>query len=75
MLKDEIPTYLPDDFNSMRKAGALAAKILDELKVIIKPGISTLKINDFCHNMIIQNNAIPAPLNYKGFCWELKAKL
>ena len=47
MLKDEIPTYLPHDFNSMRKAGALAAKILDELKVIIKPGISTLKINDF----------------------------
>jgi len=67
MLKDNIPTYLPDDFNNMRKAGALAAKVLDELKDLIKPGISTLKINDFCHNKIIQNNAIPAPLNYKGF--------
>ena len=67
MLKNEIPTYLPDDFKSMRKAGALAAKILDKLKDLIKPGISTLEINDFCHNMIIENNAIPAPLNYKGF--------
>jgi len=67
MLNEEIPTYLPDDFKSMRKAGALAAKILDKLKDLIKPGISTLEINDFCHNMIIENNAIPAPLNYKGF--------
>ena len=67
MLNNEIPIYSINDFISMRKAGLLAAKILDELKKFIKPGISTLEINDFCHGMIIENNAIPAPLNYKGF--------
>ena len=55
------------NFKSMRKAGALAAIILDQLKNIICSGISTEKINNFCHNMIIENGAKPAPLGYKGF--------
>ena len=67
MQVQDIPIYSKNDFEKMRRAGSLAAKILDELKTLIKPGISTLEINDFCHEMIINNNAIPAPLNYKGF--------
>ena len=62
-----IKIYSKEDFKHMRKAGSLAAKILDQLKNIIYPGISTEKINNFCHNMIIENGAIPAPLGYKGF--------
>ena len=67
MQNKDIPIHSSKDFQNMRNAGSLAAQILDELKEIIKPGISTLAINDFCHEMIIKNNAIPAPLNYKGF--------
>jgi len=67
MNKDNIPIHKPSDFKGMRKAGLLASKILDNLKNIIVPGISTEEINNYCHNMIIENNAIPAPLNYKGF--------
>ena len=63
----DIPFHSAEDFKSMRKAGALAAEILDELKEMIKPGITTDKINSFCHKMILENGAIPAPLNYKGF--------
>ena len=50
----------------MRQAGSLAADVLDSLYENICPGISTLEINDICHEIIIKNNAIPAPLNYKG---------
>ncbi len=64
---DQIPIYSEKDFQGMRKAGRLAADILDELKDLINIGISTQEINDFCHNKIIENGAIPAPLNYKGF--------
>ncbi len=64
---DQIPIYSDKDFQGMRKAGRLAADILDELKDLINIGISTQEINDFCHNKIIENGAIPAPLNYKGF--------
>ena len=51
----------------MRAAGKLVAHVLDQLYELIQPGISTLEINDFCHDLIIKNKAIPAPLNYKGF--------
>ena len=67
MINDSIPINSIKDFAGMRKAGALSANILDQLKDIICPGISTEKINEFCHNLIIKNKATPAPLGYKGF--------
>ncbi len=62
-----IPIHNEKDFQGMRKAGSLAAKILDTLYNLIKPGISTEEINYHCHKMIISNHAVPAPLNYRGF--------
>ena len=67
MRHNNIPIYSKKDFENMRQAGSLAAHVLDSLYEIIQPGISTLEINDICHEIIIKNNAIPAPLNYKGF--------
>ena len=67
MQENNIPIYTKDDFKGMRNAGLLTANILAELHSFIKPGISTLEINNFCHKLIIDNKAIPAPLNYKGF--------
>ena len=67
MQSDNIPIYQKKDFEKMRKAGSLAAHVLDQLYKLIKPGTTTLEINDFCHDLILKNNAIPAPLNYKGF--------
>jgi len=66
-MQNNIPIYSSTDFKGMRKAGSLTSRILDELEQLIVPGISTLEINNFCHNRIIENKAIPAPLNYKGF--------
>ena len=66
-MQNNIPIHSTADFEGMRKAGSLTSRILDELKQLITPGISTLEINNFCHKMIIENDAIPAPLNYKGF--------
>lgn len=51
----------------MRKAGRLAAEILDEVADLIKPGITTNAINDYCHERIMKAGATPAPLNYRGF--------
>ena len=67
MNSNNIPIYSSEDFAGMRKAGALVSYILYKLHDIITPGISTEKINEFCHKIIIENGAIPAPLSYKGF--------
>ena len=67
MQNNDIPIYSQKDFQGMSKAGSLTAKILDKIKPLIKPGTTTLEINNFCHKMILDNNATPAPLNYKGF--------
>ncbi|MDA9654978.1 M24 family metallopeptidase, partial [Pelagibacteraceae bacterium] len=32
-----------------------------------KEGITTGELDKICHDYIIANNAVPAPLNYKGF--------
>ncbi len=55
------------DFVKMRSAGKLAAEVLDYINDFIEPDITTNYLNDLCHQFIIKNNAIPAPLNYKGF--------
>ena len=67
MRNNNIPIHTKKDFEGMREAGSLAADVLDSLSEKIVPGISTQEINDICHDQIIQNKAIPAPLNYKGF--------
>ena len=51
----------------MRESCHLAAKCLDMLEGQIRPGMSTEDINTICHEFILDNKAIPAPLNYHGF--------
>lgn len=63
------------DIQKMRAAGKLAAKVLNYAETLIKPGISTLEINDKCHEFTIKNGAISAPLNYKGFPKSLCASV
>lgn len=62
-----IPIHLPTDFEGMRKAGHLAAQTLDFITPYVKESVTTLELNDLCHDFIVSHGAIPAPLNYKGF--------
>lgn len=62
--KNSVIIHKAEDFEGMRKAGKLARKVLDFIAPYVKEGVSTLYLNDLCHDFIIKNNAIPAPLNY-----------
>ena len=62
-----IPIHSKADFEPMRNAGKLAARVLDMIQDFIKPDITTNELNQICNDYIIKNNAIPAPLNYHGF--------
>jgi len=52
----------------MRIAGRLTADVLDMIGEYVKPGVTTDEIDQICHKYITEvQNAIPAPLNYRGF--------
>ncbi|XP_034945490.1 methionine aminopeptidase 1D, mitochondrial [Chelonus insularis] len=51
----------------MKKSCKLAKHVLNQVKLLIKPGITTDQIDEQVHNMIINNGAYPSPFNYKGF--------
>jgi methionyl aminopeptidase len=62
-----IKLYGPDAFEGMRAAGQLAAKVLDHVTPFVDAGITTDELNTICHDFILANGAVPAPLNYRGF--------
>ena len=62
-----ITIYRPGDFAGMRRAGHLAAETLDMITPLVRPGITTGELDRLCHNFIIAQGAVPAPLNYRGF--------
>ena len=62
-----ITLHAPEDFVGMREAGRLAAETLDMIHPHVRPGVSTGLLDKLCHEFILDHNAIPAPLNYRGF--------
>jgi len=58
----------PEEQDKMRVAGRLAADVLDMIGEHVLPGVTTDELNDICHKFITEvQDAIPAPLNYRGF--------
>ncbi len=63
---DGIELHSPADFEGMRKAGKLAAEILDMITDHVVPGVATEELDKLCHDMCTKAGAIPAPLGYQG---------
>ncbi len=55
------------EIDKMRQAGKLAAQVLDMIEPYVKPGVSTLELNNICDEFTLKHGAISAPLNYRGF--------
>ncbi len=62
-----IKLHGPKAFEGMRKAGRLAAEILDALVPMVQPGVSTAELDDVVRQMTIDGGAIPATLGYRGY--------
>lgn len=62
-----VTIHSQEDFIGMRAAGGLAATILDYITPFVKSGVTTEYLDKLCHDKIVENGAIPAPLGYKGF--------
>jgi methionyl aminopeptidase len=57
-----------EEIEQMRVAGHLAGEVLRMIRPHVQPGITTGELDDICHEYITgHQNAIPAPLDYRGF--------
>ena len=54
-------------FEGMRRAGRLAASVLDMITEHVRPGVTTGELDRLCDAFIRDHGASPAPLNYRGY--------
>jgi methionyl aminopeptidase len=57
----------PEEIEVMRESCQLAAEVLVMIDPYVKPGVTTDRLNEICHEYIVSKGAIPSPLNYRGF--------
>ena len=62
-----IKLHGPEGFEGMRRAGRLAAEILDALAPMVQPGVSTQELDDVVRQMTLDGGAVPATLGYRGY--------
>jgi len=65
--KHRIRVKTHKDIEAIRRAGRLVVATLDLVAPRIRPGITTDEINTWVHEFTVQNGAVPAPLNYRGY--------
>lgn len=62
-----IKLHGPEGFEGMRRAGRLAAHILDEVAALVRPGVTTGSIDEAVRRMTLDGGAVPATLGYRGY--------
>ncbi len=62
-----IKLHGPAAFEGMRKAGRLAAEILDAMVPLVKPGVTTASLDDAVRQMTLDGGAVPATMGYRGY--------
>ncbi|HKT86597.1 MAG TPA: type I methionyl aminopeptidase [Novosphingobium sp.] len=68
LLRDgTIKLHGAEGFEGMRKAGRLAAQILDEIAPMVQPGVTTAEIDDKVRELTLDGGAVPATLGYRGY--------
>ena len=55
------------DFDGMRRAGRLAAEVLDLLVPLVKPGVTTEALDKVAYDYVVAHGATPACLGYRGY--------
>jgi len=58
----------PAEIEKMQIAGRLAGEVLRMIRPHVVPGVTTEELDRICYDYIVnEQQAIPAPLNYRGF--------
>jgi methionyl aminopeptidase len=61
----------PEEIRKLRGNNLMVARILEALKKIIRPGVTTLELDRYCEELTLQKGAKPAFKGYKGYPFAL----
>ena len=67
MTREGIRIYEPADFDGMRAASQVTARILDEVAELVFPGQSTAEIDRFIEEKVTEYGTVSATIGYKGY--------
>ena len=60
-----VPIKTPQEIETMRVAGRLAAEVLDYIEPYVVAGVTTEELDNLCHRYMVDvQKTMPAPLNY-----------
>ena len=66
----------PEQIEKMRIAGRLTAKVLEAVSEFIKPGVTTMQIDEFCEQYIVDTlKAIPGSKGQYGYPYSVNTSL
>ncbi len=57
----------PEQIARIKESCKINIAVLDYVEEHIRPGISTLEVDQWVHEQTIKHGGIPAPLNYEGY--------
>jgi len=63
------------ELEKMRAAGQLVGKVLQTLREMVEPGITTMELNTVAEKMIRDAGALPTFLGYNGFPYSICASV
>lgn len=55
------------EIEKIRRACLIVANVLDDIRDLIKPGITTLALDEFAEKVILSSKALPAFKGYRGY--------
>jgi methionyl aminopeptidase len=62
-----IPIKRPAEIDGMRRSGACVSQVLEQVRAIVQPGLTTREIDEFAAAKIAEAGAKSAFLGYRGF--------
>lgn len=65
----------PEEIERMRKAGRILARCHDAIEGLIRPGMTTMELNDFTEKFLKQHGARQVLKGYKGFPYAICASV
>lgn len=65
--RDVVTLHRPEDFAGMRRAGRLAAEVLDFITPYVLPGAVTGDLDSLCDAFTREHGGVSAPLGYRGY--------